>query len=190
MKAGVLWMVIVCLSDGKVTTCSVETTVTVSHLSKVSISCPSNMANSELSYLLLLNDSCISRIRLSKESGSGVFSSQYEITANNSGVYICKKEVIYPPPYKEECHSTKVIVAEKQKTNETALEANQSCQVKSPLIPEVVLWAGCGVLLVYSLSITCITCSIVLRRKLKRDEEDTNEYVNTRPGEIRKHSKT
>lgn len=43
----------------------------------------------------------------------GSFSGQYEVIANNSGVYICKMEVIYPPPFKDSCHSTKVVVAGK-----------------------------------------------------------------------------
>ncbi|XP_053185177.1 T-cell-specific surface glycoprotein CD28 homolog isoform X1 [Scomber japonicus] len=190
MRVGVLCMVMVCLSDRKITACSVNTTRTVStKLSKVSVSCPSNDASSsELIYQLLFNGKCISRIRLPEAHDSrGSFSGQYEVIANNSGVYICKMEVIYPPPFKVSCHSTEVVVAEKQKTNDTSSEANQNCQVKSSLIPEVVLWAGCGALLLYSLTITCI--SIVLWRKLKNDEEEENVYVNTRPGELKKPCK-
>ncbi|XP_062287756.1 T-cell-specific surface glycoprotein CD28-like [Scomber scombrus] len=190
MRVGVLWMVMVCLSDRKITACSVNTTRTVSTtLSKVSVSCPPNDDNnSELNYLLLFNGKCISRIHLpTARDSKGSFSGQYEVIANISGVYICKMEVLYPPPYKESCHSTEVVVAEKQKTNETSTEVNQNCQVKSSLIPEVVLWAGCGALLFYSLTITCI--SIVLWRKLKNDEEEENVYVNTRPGEPKKPCK-
>lgn len=44
---------------------------------------------------------------------AGLFTSQYEVIANNSGVYKCKMEVMYPPPYKEDCHSTEVVVAGK-----------------------------------------------------------------------------
>ncbi|CAK6967632.1 uncharacterized protein LOC128368405 isoform X2 [Scomber scombrus] len=153
MRVGVLWMVMVCLSDRKITACSVNTTRTVSTtLSKVSVSCPPNDDNnSELNYLLLFNGKCISRIHLP--------------TARDS----------------------KGSFSEKQKTNETSTEVNQNCQVKSSLIPEVVLWAGCGALLFYSLTITCI--SIVLWRKLKNDEEEENVYVNTRPGELKKPCK-
>ncbi|XP_053185178.1 uncharacterized protein LOC128368405 isoform X2 [Scomber japonicus] len=153
MRVGVLCMVMVCLSDRKITACSVNTTRTVStKLSKVSVSCPSNDASSsELIYQLLFNGKCISRIRL------------------------------------PEAHDSRGSFSEKQKTNDTSSEANQNCQVKSSLIPEVVLWAGCGALLLYSLTITCI--SIVLWRKLKNDEEEENVYVNTRPGELKKPCK-
>ncbi|GLD65816.1 T-cell-specific surface glycoprotein CD28-like protein [Lates japonicus] len=71
--------------------------------------------------------------------------------------------------------------------NATGPEANQSCPDRSPVIPELVMWVGCGILLVYSLSITCIT-SVIWRRS-KKDDEDTNVYVNTRPGELWKPCK-
>ncbi|KAM7380178.1 hypothetical protein PAMP_003491 [Pampus punctatissimus] len=186
MRLVILWMVMVCLSDGKITKCSVETIISVSKPSKIFISCPANMANSsEFNYLLYFNDSCINNIRLTKNFGSdGLLSSQYEVTANNSGVYTCKREMVYPPPYKEDCHSTEVVLAEMQNTNKTSPLASQSCPEKLPLIPEMVLWVGCGTLLVYSLSITCI--SVVLWIKLKKNEEDANVYINTRPGELKK----
>lgn len=53
--------------------------------------------------------------------------------------------------------------------NATGPEANQSCPDRSPVIPEVVMWVGCGVLLVYSLSITCITSVIWVRMKTWTD---------------------
>lgn len=192
MNVRVLMMTMVCLIDGKVTGCSVGMITTVSKLSKAFISCPSIMANiSDLKYSLFLNDSCIDQIHLNKQADSAesLFSGKFEVTAYNNGVYICKREVIYPPPFSEDCHTTEVIVAEKQTlptVNDTV--ANQSCPGRSPFIPEVVMWAGCGVLLVYSLSITSIT--IAIWRKLKRDqEEDTNVYVNTRHREIMKPCK-
>ncbi|KAM7406965.1 hypothetical protein PAMA_002934 [Pampus argenteus] len=205
MRAVILWMVMVCLSDGKITKCSVETIISVSKPSKVFISCPANMADSsEWHYLLYFNDSCISSISLTKVvdracsgppldgntnkpgsgSADGLLSSHYEVTASNSGVYTCKREMVYPPPYKEDCHSTEVVLAETQNTNETSPLASWSCPEKFPFIPEMVLWVGCGALLVYSLSITCI--SVVLWMKLKRNEEDANVYINTRPGELKK----
>ncbi|XP_041806949.1 uncharacterized protein LOC121616290 [Chelmon rostratus] len=202
MRAWVLVMVMVCLSNGKVTGCSVGVIITVPKLRKASISCPPTMANSsELKYLLLFNDSCISQISLSKGSSLGrmhldsthsLFSSHFEVTAYNSGVYICKREVIYPPPFSMDCHTTEVVVAEKSlpTNNDTVPVANQSCPVRSPFIPDMVMWVGCGVSLVYSLSITFIIIVIWSpQRKLKRDEEDTSVYANTRPGEFSKPCK-
>lgn len=193
MRAWMLVMTISCLSNGNVKGCSVGKSVTVSKRSKAVISCPSIMANSsELMYLLRFNDSNISQIHLNKQLDppESLFCGQFEVTAYNSGVYICILKGIYPPPLREVCHSTEVIVAETQfllQINDTVPVANQSCQVSSPLIPDVVMWAGSGVLLVYSLSVTCIT--VILWRKLKRDEDDTNLYMNTRPAELRKPTK-
>ncbi|TDH06536.1 hypothetical protein EPR50_G00114460 [Perca flavescens] len=192
MRAGVLWMVMVCLSDGKVPQCSVRSTATVSKLSNVLVSCPSAIVSAEFKYQLLFNGHCISQIQLPKLDPAGsLFSGQFEVTANDSGEYICMGEVIYPPPHQKICHITEVIVAEKPSLaavidtvpvdNRTFPAVQPGC---SPFIPEAVMWAGCGVLFLYGLSITCIT--IVIWRKMKRNEEDTNVYVNTRPGEVRK----
>ncbi|KAA8593065.1 T-cell-specific surface glycoprotein CD28 [Etheostoma spectabile] len=193
MRAGVLWMVMVCLSDGKVPQCSVGPTVTVSKLSKVSVSCPSAMASSEFKYQLFFNGSCIGQIRLELDHAEPLFSGQFKVTANNSGEYVCMTELIYPPPRRKYCHITEVMVAETQSfaVNDPVLVANQSSPAVasgcSPSIPEAVMWVGCGVLFLYGLSITCIT--IAIWRKMKRDEEDTNVYVNIRPGEVRKPCK-
>ncbi|KAF1382934.1 hypothetical protein PFLUV_G00148980 [Perca fluviatilis] len=192
MRAGVLWMVMVCLSDGKVPRCSVGPTATVSKLSKVSVSCPSAIVSSEFKYQLLFDGHYISQIHLPKLDPAGsLFSGQFEVTANNSGEYICMAEVIYPPPHRKICHITEVIVGEKLSlaaVNDTVPGDNQTFSAVqpgcSPFIPEAVMWAGCGVLFLYGLSITCII--IVIWRKMKRNEEDTNVYANTRPGEVRK----
>lgn len=181
MRVGVLWMVMLCLSDGEVTRCSVQSIITASKLGKVSISCPPVMAKrSEFTFLLLFNNSSISEITLKQSDTANIlFSGQFEVTANNSGMYICRRVMMYPPPFRQDCHSTELKVDE---TNGTASAVNQSCPDRSPSILEPVLWAGCGVLLAYSLSITCI----VIWRRLKRDDEDENVYVNTRPGDLRK----
>lgn len=174
---------LVCLSVGP------SRVITVSKLSKVSISCPSVTANiSELQYQLVFNGRNISQIYLEKsDSAESLFSSQFEVTANSSGEYVCKRTVVYPPPCTEDCHTTEVIVAEKQSLpiiNDTVPGTNQSCPVRTPFIPEVVTWVACGGLFIYSLSITCVT--IALWVKMKRNEEDSNVYVNTKPGEARK----
>ncbi|KAL7384956.1 hypothetical protein ABVT39_012410 [Epinephelus coioides] len=121
------------------------------------------------------------------DSAESLFSSQFEVTANSSGEYVCKRTVVYPPPCIEDCHTTEVIVAEKQSLpiiNDTVPGTNQSCPVRTPFIPEVVTWVACGGLFIYSLSITCVT--IALWVKMKRNEEDSNVYINTKPGEARK----
>ncbi|KAM8748809.1 uncharacterized protein AB9X84_013886 isoform 1-T2 [Acanthopagrus schlegelii] len=192
MSVGVLVMMMACLSDGQVPGCSVDQRkiITVSDHRKASISCPSVKASSsEIKYLLYFNNSCINEIHLNKKSASAeaLFSGQFEVTARKSGMYICESHAIYPPPFAEECLSTEVIVAENPTTSENISVVHQSCPLRSPSILDVVLWAGCGVLFVYSLSISCVT--IVLWRKLKTYEEDTCVYANTRPGEIRKPAK-
>lgn len=115
-----------------------------------------------------------------------LFSGQFEVTANSSGEFLCRSEESWPPPNTDDCHTTEVIVAGNMlslysrlyichiliksnhifflfielqslpEINGSAPAANQSCPFRCPLIPEEVIWAGCGVLLVYSLSITCI----------------------------------
>ncbi|KAE8299856.1 hypothetical protein D5F01_LYC02274 [Larimichthys crocea] len=194
MRVGILVMVMVCLSDGELHKCSVRLVVTVSKDSTTSISCPSITAtNSEMKYLLLFNESYINHIHMSKQlySADSVFSGQFKVTANHSGVYICKRELIYPPPQREDCHVTEVIVAEKQSSltvNDTLPVTNQSCAVRPPLIPNVAMWAGCGVLLAYSLTVTSVAI-VLWNSKMKREEDDTNIYINTRPGELRKPCK-
>lgn len=47
---------------------------------------------------------------VSKESA---FLGHFEVTASVSGMYICKREVIYPPPSTVDCHTTEVIIAGK-----------------------------------------------------------------------------
>lgn len=190
MIVGILLMVMVCLSDGEFTGCSVGTIITASELSRVSISCPSIMANSdEVNFLLLFNGSCIRQIDVKEQrvSAEDLSSSQFEVTANNSGMYICQRKKIYPPPYNEDCHATEVIVTEKPFTpaiNDTVPEARQSCPASSSPIPQIIMWSVCGVLLFYSLSVTYI--SIFVLGKPKRDKDDTNVYANTRPGQPRK----
>lgn len=44
------------------------------------------------------------------DSAGNQFSGHFEVTASSSGVYVCKREVIYPPPFTEDCHSTEVKV--------------------------------------------------------------------------------
>ncbi|KAG8000949.1 hypothetical protein GBF38_018252, partial [Nibea albiflora] len=94
-------------------------------------------------------------------------SGQFEIIANHSGVYTCKRELIYPPPQREDCHDTEVIVAEKQSSltvNDTSLPGtNQSCAVRPPLIPHVAMWVGGGILLAYSLTVTCVAMVLWVR---------------------------
>ncbi|KAF7650211.1 hypothetical protein LDENG_00129700 [Lucifuga dentata] len=110
----------------------------------------------------------------------------FEVTANSSGVYGCNMESLYPPPFYTECHITKVIMGGNQilpVTNQSISVTNQTSLLSSPLIPELVLWAGCGVLLVYSLSITCFAAC--LWTKLKKAEEDSSMYVNTRTWETK-----
>ncbi|KAG7219695.1 hypothetical protein INR49_018899 [Caranx melampygus] len=194
MWVGVLWMLMVCLSDGEVLNCEVEQSITVSNLSKVAVSCPPIKADgSTLKYQLLFDDSCVSEMYLDKviDPRGCSFPGRFEVTATKSGVYICKRQVIYPPPFVENCHTTDVKVNDSitetllsPSTDATGPAANQSCLDRSQSITDVVVQVGCGVLLVYSLSITCIT--IIIWRKLQRDDEDTSVYVNTRPAELRK----
>ncbi|XP_040914034.1 uncharacterized protein LOC121194942 isoform X2 [Toxotes jaculatrix] len=192
MRVGILWMAIVWLSDGEVTTCSVERIITVPKPSKVTITCPPSMGDI-FNYHLSFNASNISEIQVNKPDLAGsLFYGQFEVTANDSGFYSCKMEVIYPPPHREYCHTTEVKVDSKMsdlhytEISVTDPAANQSCPDRSPFIPEVVLWVGCGVLFVYSLTVTCISIAIW---KLKRHDEDTNVYANTRPVENRKPCK-
>ncbi|XP_026150485.1 T-cell-specific surface glycoprotein CD28-like [Mastacembelus armatus] len=194
MRAGFLWMVMVCLSDKGAAACTVQPIVTVSKLSEVSVSCPSiTPDSSELKFLLLFNNDYISQIQVNKrsESAESLFYGQFKVTANNSGTYVCRSEVLYPPPFRDDCHRTEVRVDGTthgqnltHRINATAQPANQTCPDRLTFIPEEVMWVGCGVLLVYSLSVTCI--AIVMWKKQKTEDEETNVYENTRPRDFKK----
>ncbi|XP_059198341.1 uncharacterized protein LOC131978649 [Centropristis striata] len=182
-----LLLLLLCVSDGALPPCSVGPVVTVPQLSKVSVSCPPVLSNSsELSYQLLFNGSIINQIRLSEASDSAVswFSAQFEVSVNVSGEFVCSRLQIYPPPYRQDCLSTVVSVSGELAANDSVPAANQSAPLRSSSVTEELLWAGCVVLLVYSLSITCI--AIVIWRKMKRDDEVSHDYFNTRPGGSRK----
>ncbi|XP_071380765.1 uncharacterized protein [Centroberyx affinis] len=195
--AGILWMAMLCLGNERVSDllrCPVTSFVTVSDLRNVSISCPSsNMtADTEIMYYLFLNFSLIYTVDLKKsaappagvpfhrENGSGHF----EVPTSSRGVYSCRRDLTYPPPHREDCHTTVVAEGEKPAIKQGVLLANQSCPACSPCVPQLLLWVGCGVLFVYSLSITCV--AIYIWRKLKNEEDESSEYVNTKPGEFRR----
>ncbi|XP_071757550.1 uncharacterized protein LOC139913436 [Centroberyx gerrardi] len=195
--AGILWMAMLCLGNERVSDllkCPVTSFVTVSELRDVFISCPSSSmaTDTEIKYHLFLNFSPIYTVDLKKSASppAGVrfhrenSSSRFEVPTSSSGMYSCQRDVIYPPPHREDCLTTVVAEGEKPVINQDVLLANQSCPDSSLSVPELLLWVGCGVLLVYSLSITCV--AIFLWRKLKAEEEESSEYVNTKPGEFRR----
>ncbi|XP_029981228.1 uncharacterized protein LOC115412734 [Sphaeramia orbicularis] len=195
MRAGLLWMLLVCLSDEQVSpqNCKDVTLVTVSKLSNMSVSCPPVLDNvSELRYVLFFERKRINQIKLIKKghSGDSLFSGVFEVIANSSGVYVCQREVLEPPPYREECYSMEVMIKEAQPlplVNGTVLNTDVSC---SPSIPEMIWWAASGVVLLYSLLVQAI--AIVLWRKLKKrkENEDAKIYMNIRPGPVKSSCKT
>ncbi|XP_076010876.1 uncharacterized protein LOC143003949 [Genypterus blacodes] len=196
----VLWMGMMRLSDLQATDlhgCTVGSPITVSKAGKVSISCPSsNVDTTELTYQLFFNSNKINEMHLQKFRGAdSSFSDLFEVTAHSSGEYRCRRESLYPPPSRERCHATVVVVGENRilpTTNQSVSLSNQTCiqssLTSSRLIPELALWVACGIVLVYSLSVTCI--AICIWRKQRREEEDSNEYVNSRPCKSRKPCKT
>ncbi|KAF3694490.1 T-cell-specific surface glycoprotein CD28 Precursor [Channa argus] len=194
MTAWLLWMVLACLSDGAVAKCSVESVNEGSDFRKVS--CPPLMPGpQQLKYLLLFNDSRVAQMQIEMpDSAGGQLSANFDVTASRDGLYVCKMEVTYPPPFKEDCHSFQVKVNRTEKQHVVAISSINSttpptttptCPGRSSFIPEVVLYAACGVLLVYSLAVTCIT--IITWRKMKENKEDTCVYMNTRPADPRKN---
>ncbi|KAK2840248.1 hypothetical protein Q5P01_013988 [Channa striata] len=187
MTAWLMWIVLACLSDKAVLKCTVQPMIVASKLQKVPVSCPSLLPGSkQFKYLLLLDDSHVTQITVEKtpESAEIPFSGHFEVTASHSGVYTCKMEVQYPPPYQEEFYSTEIQVAVTATNITTPLPSSQSCPEMSPFMLEVVMYAACGVLLVYSLTVTCI--AFMTWRKMKKHNEDTSVYMNTRPGNLRK----
>ncbi|KAK2905692.1 hypothetical protein Q8A73_009635 [Channa argus] len=174
MTAWLLWMVLACLSDGAVAKCSVESVNEGSDFRKVS--CPPLMPGpQQLKYLLLFNDSRVAQMQIEMpDSAGGQLSANFDVTASRDGLYVCKMEVTYPPPFKEDCHSFQVKVNRTEKQHVVAISSINSttpptttptCPGRSSFIPEVVLYAACGVLLVYSLAVTCITIITWVRLK-------------------------
>ncbi|KAM4608489.1 T-cell-specific surface glycoprotein CD28-like isoform 2-T2 [Polymixia lowei] len=163
--------------------------------SKVSIPCPpiKTKPSDWLKYHLFLNSSLIHTLSLKKGNWStkgdwfysGEGAGHIVGQAYENGVYSCKVEVFYPPPNREECPTS--VVAVLKESNQSVLQDSQSCSEDLLSLLEYLLLAGCGILLVYSLAITCIT--ICIWRKLKREEESESEYANTRPGEFRRPNK-
>ncbi|XP_030614108.1 T-cell-specific surface glycoprotein CD28-like [Archocentrus centrarchus] len=184
MIVGVLCMVVmVCFSAGEGTYCSDGPVPSVPKSAKVMVSCPSFQA-SEIKYQLFFNKKLVTKVGLNKNH-----TAQFEVTASESGVYCCMMETIYPPPYKQNCKTTQVNVTDEKPLSSinASVTPVKSCACKPPLIPEVVMWGGCGALLVYSLTITCIT--IAIWKKQKKKEMDTVVYENTRPRDFKKPSK-
>ncbi|XP_029935905.1 uncharacterized protein LOC115379401 [Myripristis murdjan] len=196
-RAGILWLVMLCLGEEKVDRlkCPVEFMMTVSGVGRVNISCPPIVAGTEMKFFLLLNFSYIYEADPAKDSESdsaGILflkessPALFLVQTNSSGLYSCKRETRYPPPHRDDCITTAVWMAEKQDVpvvNQSVLPANQSSPAESSVL-ELALWAGCSVLLAYSLSITCIC--LWTWRKWKMSEEDDIEYVNTKPGEFKR----
>ncbi|XP_056145969.1 T-cell-specific surface glycoprotein CD28-like [Lampris incognitus] len=193
MRAGTLWMVIFCLGGAQSEDkqkCKVTSDRLVSNSSsKASIPCPSRDTNyTEQKYHLFLNNSLIYTVELNKKEhsvfdgevwfNSGHYSNNFQVRANGGGQYQCNIENLFPPPHKEECQTTEVVVVE---------DSPDSGHLPTQSSPEgslstVLLLVACGVLMIYSLSITCIAFN--LWRKLKHEEELQNDYMNTKPGEF------
>ncbi|KAM9344393.1 uncharacterized protein KZ484_016722 [Pholidichthys leucotaenia] len=188
MRAVLLWMLLVCFNVAKDAGCSDEMVITTQRFRKVIIPCPPFKPNSKnLKYELLFNGTYITTVHLEKNDKSDM-NLKMEVIASNSGVYSCKNEKIYPPPFREDRRSTMVIVEDASLSvmNETGA-TEKSCPDTSPSIPEVVMLPICGALLLYSLVITCITIALVWKKKRKNG--DTIIYANTKPCEFRKPQK-
>ncbi|KAL3969438.1 methyl CpG binding protein 2 [Sarotherodon galilaeus] len=181
MRVRALWMVVmVCFSDGEGTECLGGPVISVTESSKVMVPCPRIQAT-EMKYQFIFNEKPISKVCLNKNH-----TAQFEVTVSESGVYSCITEKIYPPPYKQSCQRIQVNVTDGKTFNDSIIPV-KDCPCNPPLIPEVVMWAGSCALLVYSLTITCIT--IAIWKKQKKEEMDSVVYENTRPRDFRKSPK-
>ncbi|XP_019896573.2 cytotoxic T-lymphocyte protein 4-like isoform X2 [Esox lucius] len=87
-------------------------------------------------------------------------SNSYVFTVNGTGLYSCKAERMWPPPYKEDTVETMLIEGECQ---------NHQVPQENPICPEdlkpLLLWlllVGCGVLFFYSVIITIITIFVTV----------------------------
>ncbi|XP_045067939.1 T-cell-specific surface glycoprotein CD28-like [Coregonus clupeaformis] len=177
----------------------------VSLQSRVSISCP-NMSGEELRFHLSVNQ-CLVHTTLLQKNQSHTRTNQpdtwaqfflvdqnlnqnltnrYVFTVNSTGVYTCRAERMWSPPYQEDSVHT-LLIEEKQclthrdplANQDQDLLANQNCTEVPKHLPLCPLLVGCGAL--YSIIITIIT--IVIWRKLKKEVSERSDYVNIKPGE-------
>ncbi|XP_028992595.1 uncharacterized protein LOC114847241 isoform X2 [Betta splendens] len=195
MAAWPAWMLLLllllCVSERGLARCSVQP-IAPPKLSKVS--CPPIKAQSQMfSFLLLLNDSYVTKIHLSKSDSAGsLVSGHFEVTS--SGAYVCRSEGIYPPPFTEDCRSTAVTEGGPEATEEgtqplpatsgTVASARLHCPPPG-LVPEVAMWAACALLLLYSVSVSCIAAVLWRKRRV----EDCAVYMNTRRADPKRPAK-
>ncbi|XP_045563660.1 uncharacterized protein [Salmo salar] len=107
---------------------------------------------------------------------------RYVFTVNGSGMYTCRADKLWPPPYEEDYVHT-LLIAEKQCLKPHYPLANQSCVEDPKPLLLCVLLVGCGALLFYS---TIITFVVVLTwRKLKKEISAQSTYLNIKLGEKR-----
>ncbi|MCI4393682.1 hypothetical protein PGIGA_G00160320 [Pangasianodon gigas] len=97
----------------------------------------------------------------------------YNVTMEATALYTCTAKKSYPPPM--------VLIQEEPQTI-VIVERHgcvQNSQRLEPSASPLPLWVGFGVLIVYSLIITCIALS--LRFRLKREDMTSHDYMNMKP---------
>ncbi|XP_031657632.1 uncharacterized protein LOC116356339 isoform X2 [Oncorhynchus kisutch] len=152
----------------------------VSLHSRVSISCP-NMTGDDLRFHLSLNQSPVHTTVLKRNQNHTINNqsdtwvqfylaeqnlnhnqtNRYVFTVNGTGLYICRAERLWSPPYKVDSVHT-LLITEKQCLKPHDPLAKQSC-VEDPLLLCLLL-VGCGVLLLYSTILTIIVILIWVGR--------------------------
>ncbi|XP_052348653.1 T-cell-specific surface glycoprotein CD28-like [Oncorhynchus keta] len=173
----------------------------VSLHSRVSISCP-NMTGDDLRFHLSLNRSLVHTTVLKRnqnhtrnnQSDTWVqfypaeqnlnhnLTNRYVFTVNGTGLYICRAERLWSPPYKVDSVHT-LLITKKQCLKPHDPLAKQSCvEDPNPLLLCLLL-VGCGVLLLYSTILTVIV--VLIWRKLKKEVSAQSTYLNIKLGEKR-----
>ncbi|KAG7467356.1 hypothetical protein MATL_G00152510 [Megalops atlanticus] len=155
------------------------------------VRCP-NVTGDELTFTLCCGQEKVSFSRLKKDKGleyTGEGSVEFQVSGqnhtghfvlsqlvvNSTGLYTCKVEVMYPPPYVKHEESTFVLVKEPP----CQPEKRTGCP---PVGNVVAMWEwvlACGVLTLYSAVITGI--AVVIWRKLEHEKSLQQDYMNMKP---------
>ncbi|XP_026216966.1 T-cell-specific surface glycoprotein CD28-like [Anabas testudineus] len=163
---------------------------------EVLVPCPNVTAN-EMAFSLIKDETMISNIRCNRENktfnctpSQGVIVHQntqdglvsFILTDSSQGLYRCKGEVLFPPPYREVPSEVRIRIFVKGLRCECNKEAEKGSN-------SGVLWIWIMVvvvLIIYSLTVTITAFLIWI--KLRRTDSQS-DYMNTKPRAPRERKK-
>ncbi|KAM8857120.1 uncharacterized protein ACB058_008900 [Synchiropus picturatus] len=157
-------------------------TKTVNKQGRVSIPCPPIPSEANVTIILERDKKILTTLVLYQTPGSRVqFSGKFDVEPQN-GTYECTMTKRYPPPVRQYVNITTVEVIEGSVASAAPTAAAPlKLSSSSPVSHMIPWWVACGVLLIYSLSITCFLVQKKIKRMLKTKQNRNALYANTNP---------